>query len=58
MKKWLKRLFCGHVFGWQENLNYVQQSLCHFKYKSRWKCKFCGKRVFLDREGIPGEVRA
>jgi hypothetical protein len=40
-----------HVFIWQENLNYVQQSLSHFKYQSVWECKFCGKLKYLDRSG-------
>ena len=57
----VKSLFCNHVFIWQENLNYVQQSLTHFKYQSIWKCKFCGKegelrKVELKQGGGVGDA--
>lgn len=51
IRRFFKRLFCQHVFIWQRNLNYVQQSLVHFQYQSVWRCKFCDKMQYLDRLG-------
>jgi hypothetical protein len=55
--KFLKRLFCAHVYVWERNW---ADHLLHLTggARSTWRCKFCNKIVSRDFPGEQGRMLA